>query len=120
MNTNLPIKTSSETEIKQFFDKFYVNEVTFPAGEIDAVVGFFQRRDFDINSARTIAIVLLNQARIDNVPVFTLLETLKSISTLQLSSVVSQILNAYREKTSLIGYRVNIPDNTYETRNILV
>ena len=120
MNYNLPAKTSSEAEIKQFFDKFYVNSVTYPAGEIDAVVGFFQRRDFDITSARTIAIVLLNQARIDNVNVFVLLETLKSIPTMQVSTIVSQILNAYREKTSLIGYRVNVPNNSYETRNILI
>lgn len=120
MNTNLPAQASRDSEIKQFFDKSYVNEVTFPVGEIDAVVGFFQRREFDITSARTIAIVLLNQARTDNVDVFTLLETLKSIPTMQLSSVVAQILNAYREKTSLIGYRISAADNSYETRNILV
>jgi hypothetical protein len=120
MNTNLPAHASRDAEIKQFFDKSYTNEVTFPAGEIDAVVGFFQRREFDITSARTIAIVLLNQARTDNVNVFTLLETLKSIPTMQLSSVVAQILNAYREKTSLIGYRISAADNSYETRNILV
>lgn len=119
-NTNLPAKTESEAEIKQFFDKFYINDVTFPAGEIDAVIGFFQRRDFDITSARTIAIVLLNQAKVDNVPVFSLLETLKSVPTMQISSIVAQVLNAYREKTSLVGYRVKITNNVYETRNILV
>lgn len=122
MITNLPTpaQASSEAEIKQFFDKFYNTEVSFPAVEIDAVIGFFQRRDFDISSARTIAIVLLNQARLDGVKVFTLLETLKSIPTMQLSSVVAQILNAYREKTSLVGYRTSISDNSYETRNILI
>lgn len=116
----MPAKTESEAEIKQFFDKFYINDVTFPAGEIDAVIGFFQRRDFDITSARTIAIVLLNQAKVDNVPVFSLLETLKSVPTMQISSIVAQVLNAYREKTSLVGYRVKITNNVYETRNILV
>lgn len=122
MITNFPNpeQSSSDVEIKQFFDKFYTNEVSFPAAEIDAVVGFFQRRDFDISSSRTIAIVLLNQARNDNVNVFTLLETLKSIPTMQLSSVVAQILNSYREKTSVLGYRVSISDNSYDTRNILV
>jgi hypothetical protein len=122
MITNLPTpaQAASETEIKQFFDKFYTTEVSFPAAEIDAVIGFFQRREFDITSARSIAIVLLNQARSDDVNVFTLLETLKSIPTMQLSSVVAQILNSYREKTSLVGYRTSISDNSYETRNILV
>jgi hypothetical protein len=122
MITNLPTpaQAASEVEIKQFFDKFYNEEVSFPAAEIDAVIGFFQRRDFDISSSRTISIVLLNQARSENVNVFTLLETLKSIPTMQLSSVVAQILNSYREKTSLVGYRVSISDNSYETRNILI
>ena len=122
MITNLPTpaQAASETEIKQFFDKFYTTEVSFPAAEIDAVIGFFQRREFDITSSRSIAIVLLNQARSDDVNVFTLLETLKSIPTMQLSSVVAQILNSYREKTSLVGYRTSISDNSYETRNILV
>jgi hypothetical protein len=122
MITNLPTsaQAASEAEIKQFFNKFYTTEVCFPAAEIDAVIGFFQRREFDTTSARTIAIVLLNQARSDDVNVFTLLETLKSIPTMQLSSVVAQILNSYREKTSLVGYRTSISDNSYETRNILV
>lgn len=118
--SNLPQKQSSAAEIKEFFDKFYVNKVSFPSNDIDATVGFFQRRGFDLSSARTVSIVLLNQARFDNIPVFTLLETLKSVPTMQLSSVVAQILNAYREKTSLIGYRVKVTDNSYEKRNILV
>lgn len=120
MITNLPVKTTSETEIKQFFDKFYNNEVTFPSNDIDATIGFFQRRGFDITSARTISIVMLNQARTDNIPVFSLLETLKTVPTLQLSSVVAQVLNAYREKTSVVGYQVHAAENTYERRNILV
>jgi hypothetical protein len=122
MNSNLPQKAeaSSTAEIKQFFDKFYINQVTFPSNDIDATVGFFQRRGFDIASARTVAIILLNQARADNIPVFSLLDTLKAVPTMQLSSVVAQILNAYREKTSLIGYRVKVTNNEYEKRNILV
>lgn len=122
MITNLPTpeQASSNVEIKQFFDKFYINEISFPAAEIDAVTGFFQRRDFSIDSARAITIVLLNQARTENVNVFTLLETLKAIPSMQLSSVVAQILNSYREKTSAIGYRVSISDNSYDKRNILI
>jgi hypothetical protein len=120
LTSNLPQKESSAAEIKQFFDKFYVNQVTFPSNDVDATIGFFQRRGFDLSSARTVAIVLLNQARFDNIPVFQLLETLKAVPTMQLSSVVAQILNAYREKTSLIGYRTKVADNAYEKRNILV
>jgi hypothetical protein len=122
MTTNLPNNndTSSLREVKSFFDKFHKTEVTFPSEEIDAVIGFFQRRNFDIDSARATGIVFLNQARLDNVPVFTLLESLKSLPSLQLNQVVAQILNSYREPTSLLGYRIKFLENTFESRNILV
>jgi len=111
---------SSPPDTKQFFDKFFVNQLSFPAGEIDATIAFFVKRGFDIESARSTAIVLLNQARIDNVNVFQLLDTMKSLTDVQLSQVVAQVLNAYREKTSLLGYRVAPVINLYESRNILV
>ena len=119
--TKLPLTPdTSYQEIKQFFDKFYITEVTFPSNEIDAVVGFFQRRDFDLESARSITIMLLNQARNENVNVFEMLETLKSVPAFQLTQVVTQILNAYREKTSLLGYRVQVENNAFELRNVVV
>jgi hypothetical protein len=121
--TNLPVpqqSSDSSEPVKQFFDKFYVRPVSFPAAQIDAVVSFFLKRDFDSDSARSTAIVLLNQARIDNVDVFQILDTMKGLTDLQLSQIVAQILNAYRENTSLLGYRVASIENPFESRNILV
>lgn len=120
MNTiNLPVSTDT-TDVKQFFDKFFVNQISFPSNQIDAVVGFFLKRNFDIESARSTSIVLLNQARIDNVNVFELVDTLKTLTDVQLSQVVAQVLNAYREKVSLLGYRIAPMTDTYESRNIVV
>ena len=81
---------------------------------------FFQKRGFDETSAKSTAIILLNQARIENVSVFKLLDTLKVLTEIQLSQVVAQVLNSYREKTSLLGYRIIPAVNTYDSRNILV
>lgn len=122
MSTNLPTQQSldSSQEVRQFFDKFFVHKVSFPSNQIDAVVGFFLKRDFDLDSARSTSIVLLNQARIDNVNVFELIDTLKTLTDVQLSQVVAQVLNAYREKISLLGYRVAPVADTYESRNILI
>jgi hypothetical protein len=117
---NLPIVTTGVQSTKQFFDNYFVHHVSFPAGEIDATIGFFQKRGFDNSSSRSIAIVLLNQARIENVSVFQLLDTLKALTDSQLSQVVAQVLNAYRENTSLLGYRVIPKVSSYESRNILV
>jgi hypothetical protein len=123
MNVNLPppqTNTDSGIEVKQFFDKFFLHQVSFPSNQIDAVVGFFLKRNFDIESSRSTGIVLLNQARVDNVNVFELIDTLKTLTDVQLSQVVAQVLNAYREKVSLLGYRIPPLVNNYETRNILV
>ena len=122
MATNLPPQTpnNSSQEVKQFFDKYYINQISFPSSQIDAVVGFFLQNGFDPESARSTGIVLLNQAREDNVNVFELIDTLKTLSDVQLSQVVAQILNAYREKVSVLGYRVTGIVDEYESRNILV
>lgn len=115
-----PVTISSSPDVKIFFDKFFQAEVTFPANEIDAAVGFFLKRGFDEDSARSTAIVILNQARVDGVSGFQLLDTIKKLTDVQLSQIVAQIINAYREKISLLGYRVSPPIGTYEIRNILV
>jgi hypothetical protein len=122
MASNLPLDiiTDSTTEVKQFFDKYYTTKVSFPSNQIDAVVGFFVKHGFDKQSATSTGIVLLNQARIDNVSVFELLDSLKALNDVQLSQVVAQILNSYREKTSLLGYRIAQTTDEYESRNILV
>ena len=118
---NLPIdKTTGLISTKQFFDNYFQNPVSFPAAEIDATIAFFTKRGFDISSSRSTAIVMLNQARVETVSVFSLLEKLKGLTDVQLSQVVAQILNAYREKTSLLGYRTALDTDAYESRNILV
>lgn len=122
MATNLPTEISGDSslDVRDFFDKFFVHQVSFPSNQIDAVLGFFLKRGFDVNSARSTGIVLLNQAREDNVNVFELIDTLKALNDVQLSQVVAQVLNAYREKVSQLGYRIEQSSNTFESRNILI
>jgi hypothetical protein len=121
MINNLPVSAPVYPEdVRRFFDKFFVHEVTFPSNQIDAVVGFFLKHGFDTDSARSTSIVLLNQARIDNINVFQLVDSLKKLTDVQLSQVVAQILNSYREKISLLGFRISNIADTYESRNIVV
>lgn len=118
--SNLPISViTGAVSTKQFFDNFFTKEVSFPAAEIDATVGFFQKRGFDFSSASSTAIILLNQARNEKVSVFSLLDKLKGLTDVQLSQVIAQVLNASREKTSVLGYRVAVQTDTFEARNIL-
>jgi hypothetical protein len=122
MATNLPAHQSVDSagDVREFFDKFFVHQVSFPSNQIDAVLGFFLKRGFDQDSARSTGIVLLNQAREDGINVFVLLDTLKTLNDVQLSQVVAQVLNAYREKVSQLGYRISPIADSFESRNILV
>jgi hypothetical protein len=121
MSGNLPIETQNgAASVKTFFDTYFNTPVSFPAAEIDATVAFFVKRGFDYSGANSTAIILLNQARVENVSVFSLLDKLKSLTDVQLSQVVAQVLNSYRENTSLLGFRTAPITNTFESRNILV
>ena len=125
MISNLPQEQSTSgngnnQEVRALFDKFFLHQITFPSNQIDAVLGFFLKRGFDDEAARSTGIVLLNQARLDNVNVFELIDTLKGLTDVQLAKVVTEVLNSYREQTSTLGYKVMALVETYESRNILV
>jgi hypothetical protein len=120
MSINLPVAADndSSTEVKSFFDKYFKHQVTYPTNQIDALVGYFMKRGFEEESARSTSIVMLNQARQDGVNVFQLIDTLQHITDAQLSSVVTEVLNAYREKTSTLGFKILTVEETVESRNI--
>ena len=121
--SNLPIsstiKDSSDTA-KKFFNTYYDQPIAVPSAILDATIAFFISKEFSETSAQAIATVLISQAKIDNVNVFTLLDTLKQLNKFQLSTVVREILNNNRLRISILGTKLNnINDIQYEARNIL-
>jgi hypothetical protein len=123
MATNLPTNTKptdSTTNTKDFFNSYYTAGISLSASDIDATFGFFQSRGFDISASNSIAATLLSQSKKENVNVFQILDTLKGLNELQLSRVVSEILNYNRLNISTLGYRVNNSENNqFEIRNVL-
>ena len=95
----------SSAEVKEFFDKYFTDSISYSATQVDSVVGFFLKRGFQENSATGVATVLLQQAKIDNVNVYTLLDTLKGLTDVQISSLVGEIVNYNRSKVSVIGFK---------------
>ena len=65
----------------------------FPSNDVDAVVGYFESRGFDRTASISTATVILQQAKIDGVKVFELLDTLKGMDKVQLSYIVTEIAN---------------------------
>jgi hypothetical protein len=125
--TTIPPSNLPSTEIidsanqpKKFFNTYYNEGITVSSNIIDAATGFFESRGFDVLAAKAIANVLISQSKVDNVNVFQLIDTLKGLSEVQLSRVVTEILNYNRISISTLGYRVDNTDQIqFELRNIV-
>ena len=111
---------TSDQKVNKVFDQYFTSSQNFPSNEVDAVVGFFENRGFEKTAAVSTATTLLSQARLDNVNVFELLDTLKGLESVQISAVVAQVINYNRPSTSTIGFRREGQNNLSEKRNILV
>ena len=122
MTNSLPPSTSqsSDKKVTQVFDNYFNKKLSFPSNEVDAVVAFFEKRGFEKSSAISTSTALLNQAKIDDVKIFTLLDTLKGLNEIQLSAVVAEILNYSRLKTSVLGYKIQGSTEKVERRNIAI
>jgi len=114
-SNNLPTEITTE-----FFNNFYNLEISYNPSEVDAVIGYFLKRGFEKVSAINTASVLLQQAKIDDLNVQQLLDTLKGVTDVQLSLIVAQILNFNRSKTSVLGFRDNVNQELFEQRNVVI
>ncbi len=83
-------------------------------------IGFFEKRDFEESDAIAVAGTLLTQVKIDNVNVFKLLDTLKGLDRVQLSALVTEVLNYDRPSTSTLGYKTPTQVELSEKRNIIL
>jgi len=118
-NLPKPPVTDSAAEVKSFFNNYFVDPITFSANDVDTVVGFFEKRGFENNAATSVATVLLTQAKLDNVKIFKLLDTLKGLTDVQLSALVTEVLNYNRPKISTLGYKTQPDTDNFEARNII-
>ncbi len=122
--SNLPIQTystgDSSDSAKRFFNTYYEENVSVPSDIVDSSIAFFKSRGFSESAAIAVSTVLISQAKIDGVNVFTLLDTLKKINEIQLSTVVREILNNHRLRISTLGTKLENSQNIqYDKRNII-
>jgi S-adenosylmethionine:diacylglycerol 3-amino-3-carboxypropyl transferase len=117
LNTIATEDTQEDT--RAFFDRYFKKQLSFPASQIDAIVGYFLKRGFEETTSKTLCIILLSQARVDNISAFQLLDTLNTLTDIQLNTVITQILNTYREKTSSLGFKKTVETTSFERRNII-
>ena len=121
MRTNLPpveSSTDSAAKTKLFFDEYGQAPLEFAANDVEAAIGFFMGNGFDRDAAEITSAVVLRQAKFENIPVFQLLDQLKTLDGVKLSTMVAEILNNNRPSSSALGYKAANADDQFKTRNI--
>lgn len=117
--TNLPLNNSNQSLTLKAFDSFYSAPIEIDATILAAMKGFFTNRGFQDVAAESIAITIITQAKIDNYNSMEILDSLKGLTNVELSGLVSEILNYNRLKTSSLGYAQTFSTNPEVARNIL-
>jgi len=111
--------TDSALATVQMFNQYGSPVVALDAATIDAAVGFFTSRGFDKNSAESIAYIIMKQAKLDGYKPFQIIDTLGGLDNVQISALVTELLNYNRYKSSSLGMaQTFIPVATVQ-RNIL-
>jgi hypothetical protein len=84
-----------------------------------AMIGMLENRGFSSDSAESISITVMIQARRDGYNPMTVLESMKKLGENDLSQLLSEILNYNRLKTSVLGSVQKITPVDNVKRNIV-
>tara|TARA_E500000178_G_scaffold317880_1_gene338783 strand:+ start:2098 stop:2475 length:378 start_codon:yes stop_codon:yes gene_type:complete len=119
--SNLPQKEKDtlEKSVDTLVNDNYKTKFEFSVNDYDATVGFFVKRGFARQAAEDTAYIILQQAKIDSVPVTKILDQLTYANPAQLSELTSTILNANRYKSSRLGVRNTRSSKDIVSRNIV-
>lgn len=115
--SNIPINNSGHQIIS--YDTLYSPPLEVETGVLTSIKGFFTSKGFDDISSETIAITLIKQAKLDNYNPMQLLDTLKGLSSVEISALVGEIINFNRFKTSFLGYARQFTPNSEVKRNVI-
>jgi hypothetical protein len=116
--SNIPIANQTNSTLSAF------NDYNAPIYEISpavmaAVKGFFTNKDFGEVAAETIATIIIVQCKKDGYNPMKILDSLRNLNGIELSGLVSEILNYNRFKSSSLGYAQTIVPNNEVYRNII-
>lgn len=115
--SNLPLSPSNS--ISSSADNLYTKPLELDPNTFSMMKGFFESRQFDKVAAETIAVAIIKQAKIDGYNPLQVVDTLKGMDGLALNSVVADILNYNRYKTSMLGHSLSNTPFEPIARNIV-
>ncbi len=116
--SNIPVSNQSNATLN------YINSYNAPIYEIQpsvlaAVKGFFTNKNFGEVAADTIATIIIVQCKKDGYNPMVILDSLRGLGEVELSGLVSEILNYNRFKSSSLGYAQTFETNVEVKRNII-
>jgi hypothetical protein len=115
---NSSIPNSSRATL-QAFDVYFANPIELSSSVFDAISGFFTGRGFDADAASSITVVIMKQAKIDGYNPMQILDTLNGLNSVEISALVSEIVNFNRFKTSFLGYALEFTPYQEVVRNVI-
>jgi hypothetical protein len=118
--SNLPLKSvASQNPTILAFDTYYEKPLELDNNTFEAMKSFFTGRGFEPSAAESVVVVIIKQAKKDGYNPMEILDTLKGLDNVEISALVSEIVNNNRIKTSFLGYGLAFEPNFEVARNIL-
>jgi hypothetical protein len=117
--SNLPTIVDQTDSTVQAFNSYFAEPIELNSTTLAAMTAFFTSRNFGQVSAQSIASTIMMQAKKDKYNPLQILDTLKGLNDLELSALVSEILNYNRFKTSSLGSSKPFFPSDIVSRNII-
>ena len=102
--------------VADLFSSTHVSEVC-PNSFIK--IGFFESKGFDKSSSETISVTFIKQAKQEGYNPLSVLDSIKKLDTVALNSLITEIINFNRYKTSYLGSKSNLFPFEPVARNIV-
>jgi hypothetical protein len=119
--SNIPSEKtpSSSDQTVEVFNNYYKLPVSINNNELIAMTGLLESKGFEPVSAESTAITILTQSSKEGYSAMQVMDTLKGLSSIDISGVVAEILNFNRLKTSLLGVKQDFSPSDTITRNVI-
>lgn len=117
--SNLPGLRQTDNSTLQAFDTYFSQPIEIKVSTLNAMVSFFTSKRFDQTAAENVALVIITQAKKDDLNPMQVLDTLRGLGEVEISALVAEIINFNRFKTSFLGYTRGFQINEEVSRNVM-
>jgi hypothetical protein len=117
-NTVNTLNTNVDLTVR-IFDTFYNYETFVNAEEYDTVYSYMRSVFTTDQAAGNFTVALFRVAQQTNTSVLTILASIQSQDSIQLTLTLTYYLNSLRSGSTLLGYGATVTPNYYTARNVL-